>query len=31
MKLPMILNPEAEADLADARTWYEGCRPGLQT
>lgn len=25
----MIVNPEAEADLADARAWYDGQRPGL--
>lgn len=26
---PLIVNPEAEADLADARAWYEDQRPGL--
>jgi plasmid stabilization system protein ParE len=29
MKLPMIITPEAEADLADARTWYNRQRAGL--
>jgi plasmid stabilization system protein ParE len=27
--LPLIVNPEAEADLADARQWYETERSGL--
>jgi plasmid stabilization system protein ParE len=26
---PLIVNPEAEADLADARAWYERQRRGL--
>ena len=26
---PLIVNPEAEADLADARAWYDGQRAGL--
>ncbi len=29
MNLPIIVNPEAEADLAEARVWYEARRPGL--
>jgi len=29
VNLPLIVNPEAEADLADARAWYEGQRAGL--
>ena len=29
MRRPLIVNPEAEADLADARAWYDGKRPGL--
>jgi plasmid stabilization system protein ParE len=29
LNLPLIVNPEAEADLADAKTWYDGQRPGL--
>lgn len=29
MNRPLIVNPEAEADLAEARTWYEGQRAGL--
>lgn len=29
MILPLILKPEAEADLADARAWYDAQRPGL--
>jgi plasmid stabilization system protein ParE len=31
VKLPLVVNPEAEADLADARQWYEERRPGLGT
>jgi plasmid stabilization system protein ParE len=26
---PLIINPEAEADLAVAKAWYDGRRPGL--
>jgi plasmid stabilization system protein ParE len=26
---PLIISPEAEADLADARSWYDGQRAGL--
>jgi plasmid stabilization system protein ParE len=29
MKLPLIITPEAEADLADAKSWYEKRREGL--
>ena len=29
MSLPLIVNPEAETDLAEAWTWYEGRRAGL--
>ena len=29
MNLPLILTPEAEADLAEARAWYEEKREGL--
>ncbi|CAN5777748.1 type II toxin-antitoxin system RelE/ParE family toxin [soil metagenome] len=29
MNLPLIVNPEAEADLEEARAWYEAQRPGL--
>lgn len=29
MSLPLIVNPEAEADLAEARDWYDGQRAGL--
>ena len=29
MTLPLIITPEAEADIADARTWYERRRAGL--
>jgi plasmid stabilization system protein ParE len=29
MSLPLIIRPEAEADLAEARDWYEGQRKGL--
>ncbi|WP_165227050.1 type II toxin-antitoxin system RelE/ParE family toxin [Aquisphaera insulae] len=29
MNLPLIVNPEAEADLADAWAWYENQRAGL--
>ena len=29
MSLPLIITPEAEADLAEARAWYEGKRVGL--
>jgi plasmid stabilization system protein ParE len=29
VNLPLIVNPEAEADLADAKVWYDAQRPGL--
>jgi plasmid stabilization system protein ParE len=29
MSIPLIIRPEAEADLADAHRWYEGQREGL--
>lgn len=29
MNFPLIITPEAEADLADARAWYEQQRVGL--
>ena len=29
MILPLIVNPEAEADLDEARAWYETQRSGL--
>ncbi len=29
MNPPLIVNPEAEADLADAKVWYDAHRPGL--
>src|SRR5258707_4655958 len=29
MSLPLIITPEAEEDLADAKSWYEGKRKGL--
>ncbi len=29
MNLPLIINPEAELDLAEARRWYEAERVGL--
>ncbi len=29
MNLPLIINPEAEADLEEARDWYEFQRVGL--
>ncbi len=29
MKLPLVILPRAEADLAEARNWYELQRPGL--
>jgi plasmid stabilization system protein ParE len=29
MSLPLIITPEAEADIAEAKAWYEGQRPGL--
>jgi plasmid stabilization system protein ParE len=29
MNRALIVNPEAEADLAEARDWYENQRPGL--
>lgn len=29
MTLPVVIRPEAEADLAEAFAWYEERRPGL--
>ena len=29
MSLPLVLTPDAEADLAEIRTWYDGQRTGL--
>src|SRR5437867_2306503 len=29
MNLPLILTPEAEEDMAEAKTWYEAQRHGL--
>lgn len=29
MSVPLVVNPLAEADLAEAREWYEAQRPGL--
>ena len=29
MSLPVLIRPEAEADLAEACQWYEEQRPGL--
>jgi toxin ParE1/3/4 len=29
MSLPLIITPEAEEDLADAKAWYERQRAGL--
>jgi plasmid stabilization system protein ParE len=29
MSRPLIVNPEAEQDLADAKAWYDGQRDGL--
>ena len=29
MSLPLIVTPEAEADMAEAKAWYEGRRTGL--
>jgi plasmid stabilization system protein ParE len=29
MSLPVIIRPEAEQDLEEARNWYEGQRTGL--
>jgi plasmid stabilization system protein ParE len=29
MTLPLIITPEAEEDLADAKTWYQRKRKGL--
>jgi toxin ParE1/3/4 len=29
MSLSVAIRPEAEADLAEAYGWYEGCRKGL--
>ena len=26
---PLIVNPEADADLAQAKAWYDALRPGL--
>jgi hypothetical protein len=29
VNLPLVVNPEAEADLADAQAWYDRQRVGL--
>jgi hypothetical protein len=29
MSLPLVVNPRAEADLEEAKAWYEGERAGL--
>jgi hypothetical protein len=29
MKLPLLVTPDAEADLTDAKAWYEKRREGL--
>jgi plasmid stabilization system protein ParE len=29
MSLPVVINPKAEADLAEASAWYNGERDGL--
>jgi toxin ParE1/3/4 len=29
VNFPLIVNPEAEADMADAKLWYDNLRPGL--
>ena len=29
MNLPLIINPEAEADLIEAKAWYDARRPRL--
>lgn len=29
MSLPLVITPEAEADLAEAKAWYDGKRQGL--
>jgi len=29
VNLPLIVNPEAEADIAEAKAWYDAQRPGL--
>ena len=29
MSLPIVINPEAEADLAEAKSWYNRQVPGL--
>lgn len=29
MRRPLVVNPEAEADLADAKAWYDRQRQGL--
>ena len=29
MNLPLIVTPDAEADLVEARVWYEAIREGL--
>ncbi len=31
MDLPLLITPEAEQDLADAKAWYERQRTGLGT
>jgi plasmid stabilization system protein ParE len=29
MRLPLIIRPTAQAELAEAAAWYDGQRPGL--
>lgn len=29
MSLPLVINPKAEADLAEVKAWYNGERDGL--
>jgi hypothetical protein len=29
VNLPVIVSPEADDDLAQAKAWYDGQRPGL--
>jgi len=29
VRLPLVINPDAEADLKEAKTWYDAQRAGL--
>ena len=29
MNPPLIVNPEAETDMVEAKAWYDGHRPGM--